>query len=145
MEAGLRTAVETLTGEELPARLHETAATAGIKRSHHNRHDVEDRVVARPGNAKEPLEKVKLARLTTTLSRSWMSGGCVGGGVTAPAAWLRAQPRISDTLRAKVLYDSDVANPIRSPTRIPPSRSRHATYLASLEARRCTTCFTPPT
>ncbi len=62
MEAALRTAVETLTGEELPKlEFHEVRGTAGIKEATYHVADMDVKVAVASGlgNARELLKKVK--------------------------------------------------------------------------------------
>ena len=84
MEAALRTAVETLTGEELKnVELQEVRGTEGIKEATYNvaGMDISVAVASGLGNATKNLDKVKSGEATTTSSRSWDApGGCVNGG-----------------------------------------------------------------
>ena len=63
-----------MTGEELPKLdFEEVRGTKGIKEATYNvaGMDVKVAVASGLGNAKELLEKVKAAKLTTTSSKSW--------------------------------------------------------------------------
>ena len=75
MEAALRTAVETLTGEELPnLDFTDVRGTKGIKEATYNvaGMDVKVAVASGLGNARQLLEESKSpAKQTITLSRSW--------------------------------------------------------------------------
>ena len=117
MEAALRTAVETLTGEELPnPDFVDVRGTKGIKEAYYNvaGMDVKVAVASGLGNARELLEKVKSGEADYHfIEIMGCPGGCVNGG---------GQPQVSGTvrntvdvqgIRAKVLYDNDAAKAIR--------------------------------
>lgn len=117
MEAALRTAVETLTGEELPnPDFVDVRGTKGIKEASYNvaGMDVKVAVASGLGNARELLEKVKSGEADYHfIEIMGCPGGCVNGG---------GQPQVSGTvrntvdvqgIRAKVLYDNDAAKTIR--------------------------------
>lgn len=117
MEAALRTAVETLTGEELPnPDFVDVRGTKGIKEASYNvaGMDVKVAVASGLGNARELLEKVKSGEADYHfIEIMGCPGGCVNGG---------GQPQVSGTvrntvdvqgIRAKVLYDNDAAKAIR--------------------------------
>ena len=133
MEAALRTAVETLTGEELPKLdFTEVRGTAGIKEATYNvaGMDVKIAVASGLGNAKELLEKVKSGEANYHfIEIMGCPGGCVnGGGQPQQPGYVRNTTDIR-ALRAKVLYDSDVANPIRKSHENPAIKELYATYL----------------
>ena len=117
MEAALRTAVETLTGEELPnPDFVDVRGTKGIKEATYNvaGMDVKVAVASGLGNARQLLEKVKAGEADYHfIEIMGCPGGCVNGG---------GQPQVSGTvrntvdvqgIRAKVLYDNDAAQTIR--------------------------------
>ena len=117
MEAALRTAVETLTGEELKnPDFVDVRGTKGIKEATYNvaGMDVKVAVASGRGNARQLLEKVKAGEADYHfIEIMGCPGGCVNGG---------GQPQVSGTIRntvdvqgirAKVLYDNDAAKTIR--------------------------------
>ena len=117
MEAALRTAVETLTGETLPnPDFVDVRGTKGIKEATYNvaGMDVKVAVASGLGNAPELLEKVKAGEADYHfIEIMGCPGGCVNGG---------GQPQVSGTvrntvdvqgIRAKVLYDNDKTKTIR--------------------------------
>ncbi len=117
MEAALRTAVETLTGEELPnPDFVDVRGTKGIKEASYNvaGMDVKVAVASGLGNARKLLEKVKSGEADYHfIEIMGCPGGCVNGG---------GQPQVSGSvrntvdvqgIRAKVLYDNDAAKTIR--------------------------------
>ncbi len=133
MEAALRTAVETLTGEEL-AELNFTdvRGTEGIKEAtyHVAGMDVKVAVVSGLGNAKELLEKVKAGEADYHfIEIMGCPGGCVnGGGQPQQPGYIRNTVDIR-SLRAKVLYDLDEANTIRKSHENPAIIELYDTYL----------------
>ena len=117
MEAALRTAVETLTGESLPnPEFVDVRGTEGIKEATYNvaGMDVKVAVASGLGNARKLLERVKSGEAEYHfIEIMGCPGGCVNGG---------GQPQVSGTvrntvdvqgIRAKVLYDNDAAKTIR--------------------------------
>ena len=117
MEAALRTAVETLTGETLPKLdFVEVRGTEGIKEATYNvaGMDVKVAVVSGLGNARELLNKVKNGEADYHfIEIMGCPGGCVnGGGQPQQPAYVRNTTDIK-ALRAKVLYDIDAAMPVR--------------------------------
>ena len=113
MEAALRTAVETLTGEELPKLdFTEVRGTAGIKEAvyHAAGMDIKVAVASGLGNARELLERVKSGEADYhVIEIMACPGGCIGGG---------GQPLHhgnSDVLyaRANALYREDANKPLR--------------------------------
>ena len=115
MEAALRTAVHTLTGEDV-VDLPELRGTEGIKEAVYRVGDMDIKVAVASGlkNAKELLEKVQKGEADYQfIEIMGCSGGCVNGGgqPQQPASVrnfvdLRAE-------RAKVLYDIDKSMPVR--------------------------------
>ena len=117
MEAALRTAVETLTGEELTKLdFEEVRGTDGIKEAVYNvaGMDVKVAVASGLGNARELLNKVKSGEADYHfIEIMGCPGGCVNGG---------GQPQVSGEvrntvdvqgIRASVLYANDAAKTIR--------------------------------
>ena len=133
MEAALRTAVETLTGEELPSvDFTEVRGIAGIKEAtyHVAGMDVKVAVASGLGNARELLNRVKSGEADYHfIEIMGCPGGCVnGGGQPQQPGPIRNTVDIR-ALRAKVLYDSDKANTIRKSHENPAIKELYATYL----------------
>ena len=133
MEAALRTAVETLTGEELPKLdFEEVRGTKGIKEATYNvaGMDVKVAVASGLGNAKELLEKVKAGEADYHfIEIMGCPGGCVnGGGQPQQPGHVRNTTDIRG-LRAKVLYNIDSANPIRKSHENPAIKELYSAYL----------------
>lgn len=117
MEAALRTAVETLTGETLTSLdFNEVRGTKGIKEATYNvaGMDIHVAVASGLGNARALLNKVKAGEASYHfIEIMGCSGGCVnGGGQPQQPASVRNFTDIR-ALRAKALYDQDAAMPIR--------------------------------
>lgn len=117
MEAALRTAVETLTGEELASLdFTEVRGTQGIKEASYSVAGLDVKVAVASGlnNAKALLEKVKSGEANYHfIEIMGCPGGCVNGG---------GQPQVSadvrnfvdvKALRAKALYDNDASQAVR--------------------------------
>lgn len=133
MEAALRTAVETLTGEELPKPdFTEVRGTKGIKEAAYNVAGMEVKIAVASGlgNARELLNKVKSGEANYHfIEIMGCPGGCVnGGGQPQQPGYVRNTTDIRG-LRAKVLYDIDTANPIRKSHENPAIKELYATYL----------------
>ena len=133
MEAALRTAVETLTGEELPKLdFEEVRGTEGIKEATYNVAGMDVKVAVASGlaNAKELLDKVKSGEANYHfIEIMGCPGGCVnGGGQPQQPGYVRNTVDIR-ALRAKVLYDADAANTIRKSHENPAIKELYATYL----------------
>lgn len=133
MEAALRTAVETLTGEELPSvDFTEVRGTKGIKEAtyHVAGMDVKVAVASGLGNARELLNKVKSGEANYHfIEIMGCPGGCVnGGGQPQQPGPVRNTTDIR-ALRANVLYDSDKANPIRKSHENPAIKELYDSYL----------------
>ena len=140
MEAALRTAVETLTGEELPKLdFEEVRGTKGIKEATYNvaGMDVKVAVASGLGNAKELLEKVKSGEADYHfIEIMGCPGGCVnGGGQPQQPGYVRNTTDIRG-LRAKVLYNIDSANPIRKSHENPAIKELYSTYLGEPGSER---------
>lgn len=133
MEAALRTAVETLTGQELPKLdFTEVRGTKGIKEASYNvaGMDIKVAVASGLGNARDLLKKVKSGEADYQfIEIMGCPGGCVnGGGQPQQPGYVRNTTDIR-ALRAKVLYDSDADNPIRKSHENPAIKELYATYL----------------
>ncbi len=133
MEAALRTAVETLTGEELPSvDFKEVRGTEGIKEATYNvaGMDVKVAVASGLGNARKLLNMVKNGEADYHfIEIMGCPGGCVnGGGQPQQPGHVRNTTDIRG-LRAKVLYDLDAGNPIRKSHENPAIKELYATYL----------------
>jgi NADP-reducing hydrogenase subunit HndD len=133
MEAALRTAVETLTGETLESvDFVDVRGTQGIKEATYNvaGMDVKVAVASGLGNARELLNKVKNGEADYHfIEIMGCPGGCVNGG---------GQPQVRGTvrnnvdireLRAKVLYDNDANKPLRKSHENPSIKKAYAEYL----------------
>ncbi len=133
MEAALRTAVEELTGEELPSvDFTDVRGTAGIKEASYDVAGMNVKVAVASGlaNAKELLEKVKNGEADYHfIEIMGCPGGCVnGGGQPQQPATVRNFTDIK-ALRAKVLYDLDASRPIRKSHENPVIKELYANYL----------------
>lgn len=140
MEAALRTAVETLTGDELPnVEFQEVRGTKGIKEATYNvaGMDVKVAVASGLGNARELLNKVKSGEADYHfIEIMGCPGGCVNGG---------GQPQVPGNvrnftdvraLRAKVLYDNDANKPIRKSHENPAIKKLYEEYLGEPGSHR---------
>lgn len=117
MEAALRTAVETLTGEALAdINFTDVRGIKGIKEATYNVAGMDIRVAVASGlaNAHELLTKVQNGEADYHfIEIMGCPGGCVnGGGQPIQPASVRNFTDIR-TLRAKALYDYDEANSLR--------------------------------
>ena len=133
MEAALRTAVETLTGEELKSLdFTDVRGMKGIKEATYSvaGMDVKVAVASGLGNARELLNKVKSGEANYHfIEIMGCPGGCInGGGQPQQPGYIRNTVDIR-ALRAKVLYDSDQDNPIRKSHENPAIKELYATYL----------------
>ncbi len=115
MEAALRTAIHTLTGETV-TDLPEVRGTAGIKEACYKVGDMDVKVAVVSGlaNAREVLEKVQKGEADYHFIEIMACpGGCVnGGGQPQQPASVRNFVDIRAE-RAKVLYDLDKSMPLR--------------------------------
>ncbi len=133
MEAALRTAVETLTGEELgKLEFTDVRGTAGIKEAAYKVGDLEVKVAVCSGlaNAKELLKKVQAGEADYTFIEVMACpGGCVnGGGQPHQPASVRNFVDLR-ALRAKALYDTDVAMKLRKSHENPVIKKLYDEYL----------------
>jgi hydrogenase, Fe-only len=133
MEAALRTAVETLTGEELKSLdFNEVRGTQGIKEATYNVAGMDINVAVASGlaNARELLDKVQSGEANYHfIEIMGCPGGCVNGGgqPQQPASFrnfndLRA-------LRAKAIYDQDKASKIRKSHENPAIKALYDEFL----------------
>ncbi|WFR57355.1 NADH-dependent [FeFe] hydrogenase, group A6 [Anaerocolumna sp. AGMB13025] len=132
MEAALRTAVETLTGEELKSLdFKEVRGVEGIKEATYNVAGMDVKVAVASGlkNAKELLSKVQSGEAEYHfIEIMGCPGGCVnGGGMPQVPASIRNFNDIR-ALRAKVLYDLDSSMPYRKSHENPAIKELYATY-----------------
>ena len=133
MEAALRTAVETLTGDELAALdFTDVRGMEGIKEATYPvaGMDVKVAVASGLGNAKKLLDKVKSGEADYHfIEIMGCPGGCVnGGGQPQQPGPVRNTVDVR-ALRAQVLYDSDKNNPIRKSHENPAIKELYDTYL----------------
>ena len=117
MEAALRTAVEKLTGENLPSPdFHEVRGTAGIKEATYNVNGMEINVAVASGtrNAHDLLKMVQSGEKNYTfIEIMGCPGGCVnGGGQPRQPGYIRNTVDLAKE-RAKALYTNDENCPIR--------------------------------
>ena len=133
MEAALRTAVETLTGEEL-AKLEfaDVRGTKGIKEASYNVAGMDIKVAVASGlaNARTLLNRVKSGEAQYHfIEIMGCPGGCVNGG---------GQPQVSGevrnftdvrAIRAGVLYRNDEAKAIRKSHENPAIKKLYEEYL----------------
>ncbi len=133
MEAALRTAVETLTGEELAdVEFQEVRGTDGIKEAAYHVADMDVKVAVASGlsNAKQILEKVRAGEADYHfIEIMCCPGGCVnGGGQPQVHADVRNFEDVR-AIRAKVLYDNDAAKPLRKSHDNPSIKKLYEEYL----------------
>lgn len=135
MEAALRTAVESLTGEEL-ANLDFTDVRGmdGIKEASYNVGGMEVKVAVASGliNARTLLNRVKSGEAQYHfIEIMGCPGGCInGGGQPQQPGYIRNTMDIRG-LRAKVLYDSDQGHQIRKSHENPAVKELYDTYLGA--------------
>ena len=130
MEAALRTAVYTLTGENV-TDLPEVRGTEGIKEATYKVGDLDVKVCVASGlaNAREVLEKVQRGEADYQFIEIMACpGGCVSGG---------GQPQVPMGIRnfvdirkerSKVLYDLDKSMPLRQSHENPAIKEVYETY-----------------
>ena len=132
MEAALRTAVETLTGEELKSLdFKEVRGVEGIKEATYNVAGMDVKVAVASGlkNANELLSKIQSGEAEYHfIEIMGCPGGCVnGGGMPQVPASVRNFNDIR-SLRAKVLYDLDSSMPYRKSHENPAIKELYSTY-----------------
>lgn len=135
MEAALRTAVETLTGEALEhVDFTDVRGTAGIKEATYHVAGMDVKVAVASGlkNARELLKKVKSGEASYHfIEIMGCPGGCVnGGGQPQQPGYIRNTVDIR-ALRAKVLYDEDAGKSIRKSHENPAVKELYAAYLGA--------------
>lgn len=133
MEAALRTAVETLTGETLAdVEFKEVRGTDGIKEATYHVADMDVKVAVASGlsNAKQILEKIRAGEADYHfIEIMCCPGGCVnGGGQPQVHAEVRNFEDVR-AIRAKVLYENDAAKPLRKSHDNPSIKKLYAEYL----------------
>lgn len=133
MEAALRTAVETLTGETLGSLdFEEVRGTEGIKEASYLVNGLEVKVAVASGlaNAREILEKIRRGEVDYHFIEIMACpGGCVnGGGQPQVPAEVRNFQDIR-ALRAKVLYQNDAQKALRKSHENPSIQKLYAEYL----------------
>lgn len=133
MEAALRTAVETLSGEELVhLDFHEVRGVGGIKEATYNVAGMDVKVAVASGlaNAKQLLDDVKSGKANYHfIEIMGCPGGCVnGGGQPQVPASIRNFNDIR-ALRAQALYDIDSSMPVRKSHENPAIKELYATFL----------------
>lgn len=133
MEAALRTAVETLTGEELKRLdFKEVRGTEGIKEATYTAAGMKIKVAVASGlaNARTLLDKVKSGEAEYHfIEIMGCPGGCVnGGGQPQQPGYIRNTVDIRAE-RAKVLYDYDKKSSIRKSHENPEIKKLYEEYL----------------
>ena len=130
MEAALRTAVHTLTGQTV-TDLPEVRGTKGIKEATYNVGDLNVKVAVASGlsNAREILDKIRSGECDAQFIEIMACpGGCVNGG---------GQPQVPMGVRnfvdiraerAKVLYDLDASMPLRQSHENPAIKEVYETF-----------------
>ena len=117
MEAALRTAADTLTGQSLDQiEYQEVRGTAGIKEAVYQVAGMAVKVAVASGmkNANELMEKVRKGEADYHfIEIMGCPGGCVnGGGQPTQSASVRSFTDLK-AIRAKALYDEDANLPLR--------------------------------
>lgn len=140
MEAALRTAVETLTGEELAnVEFQEVRGTQGIKEAVYNvaGMDVKVAVVSGLSNARQIMDKVRSGEAEYHFVEIMCCpGGCVnGGGQPQVHADIRNYEDVK-AARAKALYDNDAAKSIRKSHENPSIRRLYGEFLGEPGSER---------
>jgi NADP-reducing hydrogenase subunit HndD len=133
MEAALRTAVETLTGEELASLdFTDVRGVEGVKEATYNVAGMDVKVAVASGlaNARKLLDSVKSGEAQYHfIEIMGCPGGCVnGGGQPQQPMNIRNFVDIRAE-RAKVLYDLDKSNSIRKSHENPQIKEIYSSYL----------------
>ena len=133
MEAALRTAQDTLTGEDLPKiDFEQVRGGDGIKRATVNINGKELNVVAASGlsNAREILEEIKSGKANYQFVEIMACpGGCVmGGGQPIKSSKIRSEVDVR-ALRANCLYSIDEKSTIRKSHENPVIKKIYQEYL----------------
>ncbi|MDE7363789.1 MAG: [FeFe] hydrogenase, group A [Ruminococcus sp.] len=130
MEAALRTAVHTLTGEN-PIDFPQIRGTEGIKEAEYDVAGMKVKVAVVSGlaNAREVLEKVQKGEADYQFIEIMACpGGCVnGGGQPQVAMGIRNFVDIREK-RAEVLYNLDASMPLRQSHENPAIKAVYAEY-----------------
>ena len=132
MEAALRTAVETITGETLEQVDFEAVrGTASVKVAEMDVGGMHVKVGVASGmtGAKELLERVKAGEQFTFIEIMGCPGGCVNGGgqpIQPAAVWQTTDVKAK---RAHALYAEDAAKTIRKSHENPVVKKVYAEYL----------------
>lgn len=132
MEAALRTAVETITGKELPnLEFTEVRGMEGIKEASYEVGGLTVKVAVASGlaNAKELMKKVRKGEIDYQFIEIMACpGGCVnGGGQPVVAASVRNFEDVRGK-RAAVLYNIDKNMPLRKSHENPVLKEAYAEY-----------------
>ncbi len=133
MEAALRTAYETLTGETLAkVEFHDVRGTAGIKEAtvKIGDMDVNVAVCSSTGMAAKLLDSVRSGEKNYAFIEVMACpGGCVnGGGQPIVSADVRAEVDVR-AVRAQALYQEDADKPLRKSHENPEIKAIYADYL----------------
>ena len=133
MEAALRTAQDTLTGEDLPKiDFEQVRGTEGIKRATIEIAGKEINVVAASGlaNAREILEEIKSGKANYQFVEIMACpGGCImGGGQPIKSSKIQAEVDVKK-LRGQALYSIDEKSKIRKSHENPVVRKIYEEYL----------------
>ncbi len=133
MEAALRTAVETLTGESLPkVDFTEVRGTDGIKEATYNVGGMEVKAAVCSGlaNARTLLDRIKNGEANYHIVEVMACpGGCVnGGGQPTQPASVRNFVDLK-ALRAKALYQMDADMPLRKSHENPAIKEVYENFL----------------
>lgn len=133
MEAALRTAVETLTGEELKAvEFTEVRGTEGVKKAEYDVAGMKVKVAVASGlsNVKKVLELIKSGEEEFHFVEFMACpGGCVnGGGQPQQPASVRNFTDLK-ALRANALYQNDANKPLRKSHENPVLKEIYKEYL----------------
>ena len=140
MEAALRTAVESLTGEELAKlEFNDVRGMEGIKEASYEVGDLKVNVAVASGliNARDLLNRVKSGEADYHfIEIMGCPGGCIGGGGQPQQPGYILNTTDIRGLRAKVLYDSDASNKIRKSHENPAIKELYSTYLGEPGSER---------
>ncbi|WP_312653618.1 NADH-dependent [FeFe] hydrogenase, group A6 [Aminipila sp.] len=133
MEAALRTAVETLTGDELKKLdFSEVRGTEGIKEATYNVAGMDIHVAVASGlaNARKVMDQIKSGEANYHFVEMMACpGGCVNGG-GQPRHSARTKNKFDiKAMRASALYGIDASKPIRKSHENPAIKKLYAEYL----------------
>ena len=140
MEAALRTAYETITGETLEnVNFEAVRGIEGIKEANINigGKDVLVAVASGTGNATKLIERVKSGEKPYAFIEIMACpGGCINGGgqpIVSAQAKMDIDPRVE---RAKALYNEDVDKPLRKSHENSEIKAIYADYLGKPGSHR---------